>query len=170
MSAWIFDRPFSLILLIAVQLGCAAFFAWDVYADAVADPDGTGTAYFRIETLATLSLICAVLFETHHLRRLHQRQAQLEQQVSVASGALHSVMMAQFEEWGLTPSEQDVATFAIKGMSIAEIADLRGAAEGTVKSQLNAVYRKAGVSGRGALLGLLVDDLLAGPLVPAQTG
>ena len=75
-------------------------------------------------------------------------------------------MLAHFDSWGLTPSERDVALFVIKGLPIAEIARLRGSAEGTVKSQLNAVYRKSGVSGRGALLGLLIDDLVAAPLVP----
>ena len=74
-------------------------------------------------------------------------------------------MEQYFHEWGLTPSEADVATFAIKGLDIAEIAELRGTAEGTVKAHLNAIYRKSGTSGRGALLGLLVDDLLAQPLI-----
>ena len=162
-----FDQPLTLVLLIAVQLFCAAFFAWDVIEDIrVAAPGSLSTAYITIEALATISLILAVAFELHHLRALHRRKAQLERQVSVASGALHEVMQAQFTDWNLTPAERDVAAFAIKGMSIAEMAALRNAAEGTVKSQLNAVYRKAGVSGRAALLGLLVDDLLAEPLIP----
>jgi len=77
-------------------------------------------------------------------------------------------MLDHFQTWGLTAAEQDVAGFTIKGLSIAEIADLRGSAEGTVKSQLNAIYRKAGVPGRGALLGLLVDDLMNAPLTPEK--
>jgi len=64
-----------------------------------------------------------------------------------------------------------VATFTIKGMSISEIASLRGSAEGTIKSHLSGIYRKAGVSGRGALLSLLIDDLIETPLVaPADEG
>jgi len=58
------------------------------------------------------------------------------------------------------PSERGVAPVAIKGLSIAETGRLRESAEGTVKSQLGPVYRKAGVSGRGALLGMLVDELV----------
>jgi len=37
---------------------------------------------------------------------------------------------------------------------------MRGSAEGTVKSQLNAIYRKAGVGNRGELLSLLIEELM----------
>ena len=49
--------------------------------------------------------------------------------------------------------------------SIAEIASLRQTSEGTVKAQTNAIYRKAGVSGRPQLLSLFVEDLM-GQAVP----
>ena len=70
-----------------------------------------------------------------------------------------------YRDWGLTASEQDVAGFTIKGYSIAEIAILRGSAPGTVKTHLNAIYRKAGVAGREQLVSLLVEDLLRAPLL-----
>ena len=46
---------------------------------------------------------------------------------------------------------------------------MRGSAEGTVKAHLNAIYRKAGVQGRGALLSMLVKDLMQEPLIAPQT-
>ncbi|HLS58150.1 MAG TPA: helix-turn-helix transcriptional regulator, partial [Paracoccaceae bacterium] len=60
----------------------------------------------------------------------------------------------------LTPSERDVAWFTLKGLSIAEIARMRQTSEGTVKAQSNAIYRKAGVSGRAQLLSLFIEDLI----------
>lgn len=169
MRSRLFDHPGTVTALIAVQLFCAGFFGWDALEDLrITGPGGLRSAYISIETLATLSLLCAVVYELFYLRHLNRRRARLETQIAAASGALHEVMQAQFDDWGLTPAERDVAAFALKGMSIAEIAGLRGAAEGTVKSQLNAVYRKAGVSGRGALLGLLVGDLLSDPLLPPR--
>ena len=66
----------------------------------------------------------------------------------------------RFETWALTPAERDVALFAIKGMSTGEIAKLRATSEGTVKAQTNAIYRKAGVSGRPQLLSLFIEELL----------
>jgi len=164
------SRPGFLLGLIAVQSLCAAFFLLDVLNDL--RPGGLRmlvNLHVATEALAALALISAIAFETRYLMRLLRRKAHLEQQVSIAAGALHEVILAHFEDWDLTPAESDVALFAIKGMSIAEIAALRGSAEGTVKSQLGAVYRKAGVSGRGALLGLLIDDLIASPLLQPDT-
>ncbi|MAU51230.1 MAG: helix-turn-helix transcriptional regulator [Roseovarius sp.] len=152
--------------LIAVQSLCAAFFLWDVLNDI--GPDGLralANLHIAIEALAALALVSAIVFETRYLMRLLRRKAHLEDQVSIAAGAFHEIVLAHFDRWGLTPAEADVAMFTIKGFSIAETARLRGSAEGTVKAQLNAVYRKAGVSGRGALLGLLVDDLMGAPLI-----
>ena len=58
-----------------------------------------------------------------------------------------------------------MAWFTIKGLSIADIARLRQNSEGTVKAQSNAIYRKAGVSGRAQLVSLCIEDLIdAGPL------
>jgi DNA-binding NarL/FixJ family response regulator len=55
-------------------------------------------------------------------------------------------------------------------MSTAEIATLRNTSEGTVKAQTNAIYRKAGVTGRPQLLSLFIEDLMRsdGP-APAVT-
>ncbi|HKK85742.1 MAG TPA: helix-turn-helix transcriptional regulator [Roseovarius sp.] len=163
------DKPQALIALIAVQSLCAAFFLWDVVDDL--GPNGLralANLHIAIEALAALALVSAIVYETRALMALLRRKAHLENQVSIAAGAFHDIMLDHFQTWGLTAAEQDVAGFTIKGLSIAEIADLRGSAEGTVKSQLNAIYRKAGVPGRGALLGLLVDDLMNAPLTPEK--
>ena len=164
------DKPGALIALIAVQSLCAAFFLWDVVVDlAPWDLRALSNLHIVIEALAALALVSAIVFETRYLMALLRRQAHLESQVSIAAGAMAEIIEAHFDEWALTPAERDVAMLAIKGFSVAETAKLRGAAEGTVKSQLNAVYRKAEVPGRGALLGLLVGDLLDMPLVPPET-
>jgi DNA-binding CsgD family transcriptional regulator len=72
----------------------------------------------------------------------------------------------RFADWQLTPAEREVALFAIKGLSLAEIAAVRQTSEGTVKAQTNAIYRKAGVSGRPQLLSLFIDELMGEALVP----
>jgi DNA-binding CsgD family transcriptional regulator len=72
------------------------------------------------------------------------------------------VLEERFAEWGLTPAERDVALFSIKGLSISEISQIRTTSEGTVKAQTNAIYRKAGVSGRLQLLSLFIDELMTG--------
>lgn len=37
---------------------------------------------------------------------------------------------------------------------------MRGSAEGTVKAQLNAIYRKSGTANRAALMSLLIDTMM----------
>ena len=73
----------------------------------------------------------------------------------------------RFKEWHLSPAESDVALLALKGVTVLEIARLRGAAPGTVRSQLSQVYAKAEVGGQPMLMSLfledLIDPLLEGP-------
>ena len=47
-----------------------------------------------------------------------------------------------------------------QALDVAEIAELRGAAQGTVRAQLTRIYSKAGVSGRAQFAAFFVEDLL----------
>lgn len=156
----------ALSVLIAVQGACAAFFAIDWLGDMSAVGGSPFTWHAGIELVATLSLVIAIGVEAQVLLRLLRREAHMIRSLSAAAKGLNDLMEEMFATWGLTPAEQDVATFLIKGSDIAEIARLRGSAEGTVKAHLNAIYRKAGVSGRPALVSLLLEDLMVDPLLP----
>ena len=112
------------------------------------------------ELAATVGLVSGVVTLSLVLLRMLRRQAQMARGLSVAQGTLEALMSAHFRTWNLTPSEADVAAFTVKGCSISEIARLRGSAEATVKTHLNAIYRKSGLSGRGQLVSLLIEDLL----------
>jgi DNA-binding CsgD family transcriptional regulator len=92
-----------------------------------------------------------------------RRTRAAEEALRRASSAFMDVLEERFDDWSLTPAERDVALFAIKGLSTAEIAALRETSEGTVKAQTAAIYRKAGVSGRPQLLSLFIDDLMSPP-------
>ncbi|MDF1620656.1 helix-turn-helix transcriptional regulator [Pseudothioclava nitratireducens] len=156
------SREISLILLMLVQAFCASFFLGDVIEDAL-EPGGF-TLHVGLEIIANLALICAIVVEGWVLWVLLKQQSRTSKALSVAQGAMAEVIEDRFAAWGLTPSEADVAGFTIKGFSIAEVAELRGSSEATVKTHLNAVYRKAGVSGRTQLVSVFVEDLLAGPV------
>ncbi|MEY4696859.1 MAG: hypothetical protein RIT14_1287 [Pseudomonadota bacterium] len=156
-------KPLTLVLLILFQSLCTLFFVFDVIEDL---KDGaTSLWHLAPEAGATLGLIIGIVFESRSLMQLLRRQAHMERSLGVAAGALASLMDDYFQQWGLTPSEQDVAAFTIKGYSIAEIAELRGSAEGTVKTHLNAIYRKSGLQGRGQLVSVLIEDLMNAPLL-----
>lgn len=67
----------------------------------------------------------------------------------------------QFEAWGLSPAEQEIARLLLKGLSHKEIAQVRNVSENTVRQQAQASYRKGGLSGRYYLAAFFLEDLLA---------
>ncbi len=89
--------------------------------------------------------------------------------VAESKDRIRELLEQRFGEWGLTPAERDVALFSIKGLSTGEIAALRATSEGTVKAQSNAIYRKAGVSGRPQLLSLFLEELMDDETAPGRS-
>lgn len=73
---------------------------------------------------------------------------------------LSSQIDKEFSGWGLSNAEREVALFLLKGLTVAEIAGLRESAEKTVRHQTTAVYKKAGLKGRGELQAYFLEDLL----------
>jgi len=146
-----------------VQFVCAAFFVSDIFITAFGFRAKPISWHFRelIEIGAAVGLILGVILGGIAIVRTQARSKQIESQLRVASGAFAELLDERFDEWALTPAERDVAWFAVKGMSTQEIAGLRKTSEGTVKAQSNAIYRKAGVSGRYQLLSVFVDELMA---------
>ena len=169
-SIWKTEGAYTLFGIILFQVLCTVFFLYDVARDIdIVGLETLTVLHLLPELGAVLGLMLGIVFEIRYLLRLLRRHVQMAQGLDVAAGALGDLIEQYFVKWGLTPSEQDVAAFTIKGYSIAEIASLRGSAEGTVKTHLNAIYRKADVAGRAQLVSLLVEDLLRAPLVTPRT-
>lgn len=159
----------NLILFSAVfvvQVLCAVFFISDIMITVFGWPVAlvNWQVHELIEIGAALGLIIGAGVGAFMLRATLRRSAHVESQLRAASGAFMELLDDRFRDWGLTPAERDVALFSIKGMSTQDIAQMRETSEGTVKAQTNAIYRKAGVSGRPQLLALFIDDLMDGPL------
>jgi DNA-binding CsgD family transcriptional regulator len=112
------------------------------------------------EVVAALGLLLGLLLGAFTLRGAFRDKRLAEDRLRRASGVFMDVLAERFNEWGLSPAEKDVALFALKGMSTAEIALLRVTSEGTVKAQTNSIYKKAGVTGRPQLLSLFIEDLM----------
>lgn len=148
--------------ILVVQALCAAFFVSDIVISVLGLPIAplNWTFVELIEIGAAVGLVLGVIVGALALRQAHARSARAEASLKRAKSAFRDVLEDRFGEWALTPAERDVALFAIKGFSTQDIADLRGVSEGTIKAQTNAIYRKAGVSGRPQLLSLFIDDLV----------
>lgn len=154
-----------------MQALCAVFFVSDIVSSVLglrASPISWQSREL-IEIGAAIGLILGLLLGALALERAVRGQRLAVERLRRASGAFMDLLSERFAEWGLTPAEADVALFAIKGMSTAEIAGLRQVSEGTVKAQTAAIYRKAGVTGRSQLLSLFIEDLMRdeGALRPA---
>jgi DNA-binding CsgD family transcriptional regulator len=161
--------PTLIIGLITAQIICAVVFLLDVLADfsrmSVMD------WHLVPEALASLALIAGIALQLMYLKQLLQRKASLERSVGMASSALQTIIESHFDEWKLTVSERDVAGLMVKGLSISEIAKVRGSADGTVKAHLNAIYRKANARNRAEVLSHIMDTLIDKPLLhPANSG
>lgn len=153
--------------VLVVQVICAAFFVANILSSVIGFAPLNWQLSEIIELGAALGLLIGVGLGWFILRNTLARNSAVEGQLRAASGAFMELLEDRFTDWGLTPAEHDVALFAIKGMSTQEIATLRGVSEGTIKAQTNAIYRKAGVTGRTQLLSLFIDDLMDVPLTPS---
>lgn len=158
----------GLVAVTAIQAGAALFFLADILADWTQSP--REPVHLAVEFAAVAGLIVGSVWGFREIRRVLTLNARMRGSLQAASGAFLDLMEGNFAKWGLTPSERDVALLSIKGLSIAEIAALRATREGTVKAQSAAIYRKAGVNGRAQLLGLFVEDLLAGLVLEGAEG
>ena len=148
--------------IFVIQALCAFFFVSDILSSVLGIRTTPISWEMRelLEIGAAVGLVLGVVLGAVMLYRTLGQRNRAEARLRRASGAFMDLLEERFAEWGLTPSERDVALFAIKGMSTAEIATLRSTSEGTVKAQTNAIYRKAGVTGRPQLLSLFIDDLM----------
>lgn len=156
-ASGLLDRPAALAVLLALQGVAVVFFVGDAASELIAAPLGL---HQLVEALVSVCLVASVALTVRQLRDALARIRDQERALDTARGDLARVIARQFDAWGLTPAERDVGLLALKGLDVAEIARLRGAAAGTVRAQLARIYAKAGVSGRAQFAAWFVEDLL----------
>jgi DNA-binding CsgD family transcriptional regulator len=163
-ALWRLQWPFALSAgLMTLQILAAAFFVVDGFEDGVTARVKGFNLDLAIECVIALALLTGVVLSSRNIILLTQDLHRKEKSLARARGALTEHIKFRFREWGLTKGEGDVALFALKGCDIAEIARLRGAATGTIRSQLSQIYAKAGVSSQAMLVSVFIDDLLEKP-------
>lgn len=164
---WLAKRGSLYLALMFQSLG-ALFFVGDLWSEIL----GLRTAPIpyewqeMIQLLASVGLVIGLFVSALYLRRSQRREFELNRQIDVASGNFSHHLDQLFGEWDLSDSERSVAVYAMKGFSNGEIAQMRGTSASTVKSQMNAVYRKTGFSNRQQLISCLVEELFDGVALP----
>lgn len=148
-----------------LQAVCGLYFIYDVLFEL--EEYRSNQWHPIIEAGAAVVLLVGTAIGVRELLKVMRRNVRLEGGMRAAQGAFAELLEESFAQWGLTPSERDVALLAIKGVPVAQIAELRETRVGTVKAQCSAIYRKAGVSSRAELLSHYIEELLSGePLGP----
>lgn len=157
-------RTGALMVAIGLQAFSTVFFVFVLWGEVLGLRRNPVPWYWQewLEIFASLGLILGLGFTVAYLRYSFRRTADMTRAIDAASGRYQMHVDALFDRWGLSPSERAVAIYAMKGFSNAEIAGFRNTSVATVKSQMNAVFRKGDVENRQQLIAYLVDEFLAG--------
>ncbi len=171
-------------VLVAMLVAMAAGAALDLYFDAP-------TSFRSLHVVYEVALACSSAAMAGLLWRswfaAERRGVELErtlaahtaerdawrQQAERALEGFGSAIGRQFDAWGLTPAEREVALLLLKGRSHKEIANETGRSERTARQHAIAVYDKAGLDGRATLAAFFLDALTVpgvGHLGPGDGG
>lgn len=104
-------------------------------------------------------------------RSLEERREERDAWRTSAVHALEGMSRAidqQFEAWGLTTAEREVALLLLKGHSHKAIAKHTGRSAQTVRQHAAVVYRKADLTGRAELAAFFLEDLMLPQPVPRE--
>ena len=150
-----FNNIYPSVVLVASAL----FFAYDIIADLAATDENL--LHVVIESVVFLAILTILYRELLRLRKLKVELSDERVKTARLSGELLKVMYNQFTNWGLSPSESEVALLLIKGLSMKEIAEARQVKEKTVRQQATHIYAKSGYAGRHELVAHFIEDLMS---------
>lgn len=155
----------SIALALIVILKCI-----DLYIDYSADINKwhlvqeltlivVASSVFIVLVFEMISRAKAVTQLKQEINASKTRNRQVSAELEIARRDFLSAITAEFLRWELTPSEQEVCLFILKGFSISEIAALRNTSEKTIRHQASAIYRKSKCHGRYELAAYFFETL-----------
>ncbi len=155
-------HPSFVWVLAVIQSVSGFYFLWEILASLFGLPELPLEWQWRemIEIAAVLGLVLGAGLGVMLALSARREIARAASSRRLLAGQFTEEVRKRFREMGLSPAETEVAWFLLKGMSLSEIAALRGTREGTVRAQSTALYRKAGVSGKAQFVSLILEDLL----------
>jgi len=170
-------------MLAGLGAGC---FALLLVLEVATDQDGITLADFLVDALSILLTVAAavgVALLAQRMQVQHEERITLMRDLELARAdgeawrskvqtnlaGIRQEIDNQFEAWGMTAAEQDIALLILKGLSHKEIATLRSTAEATVRQQAQSIYHKSGLTGRSAFAAYFLEDLFA-PMVAIDGG
>jgi DNA-binding CsgD family transcriptional regulator len=94
------------------------------------------------------------------LKKAHAEAARWQEEAQDLLQNLRKVIEKQFTQWEFSPTDREIAFYLLNGLSLKEIALLRGSTDKSVKQQAYLLYRKAGLGGRAELSAFFLGGLL----------
>ena len=149
-------KPYAPAIILA---SATLFFAYDIVADLLDDSESL--FHIVVESLVFIAISAVLFAELIRVGRLTQEVRLERNKTARLSGELLAAMRRQFSEWGLSPSESEVALLLIKGLSMKEISQAREVKEKTIRQQATSVYAKSGCAGRHELVARFIEDLMS---------
>jgi DNA-binding CsgD family transcriptional regulator len=161
-------RPvFVMLLLLAI----AAIVGADLVMDRL---EGGSLSHAAVELVAMFAALVGAALLVRDLLRARARTKTLARELASSHRdvqryreeaadllrGLGETIDRQLDRWGLTEAEKEVAILLLKGLSLQEVADVRGTSERTSRKQARAVYAKAELEGRAELSAFFLEDLL----------
>lgn len=165
-------------IIFAVLLLTGVFTAIDIYTDV---GEGPTILHLAGESLITVICLIGAYFLWGRIQRLRievvdQKQiaeqadqarriaqdeaARWRREAAHAIRGLSDAIDSQLTKWQLSAAEKEVALLLLKGLSLKEVAEVRGVSEKTVRAQSLSVYSKSGLAGRAELSAFFLEDLL----------
>lgn len=119
-----------------------------------------------VSIIFILYKIYIAFIRDHKIQKMEDQISQQNLEISYYKEKVKSfkhefneIINNQFKIWGFTKSETDIALLIIKGLSMKEIAELRGSSEATVRQQSISIYKKSKTENRIQLSAYFLEDL-----------
>ena len=146
-------------LALAVLVIAVLFFSQDLYVDLIIEDKGV--SHILVEGGVFLAVLLALGFEVVQVLKMSTIVSISEEEITRLRKHLTNVIVEEFENWGLSRTEKEIALFLIKGFSMQEISEFRNVKEKSVRQQATGIYAKARVANRYQLTAYFIEDLLA---------
>jgi len=120
-----------------------------------------------LTVIGTVYLSHDFMCRSREVKALAYQLAKADKQIDNMSSQMRSArqeysqaVAGQFDTWGFTKSEKQVAFLLLKGLSFKEIAEVRQTKEKTVRQQASSIYGKAEVDGRHTFCAWFMEDFI----------
>jgi DNA-binding NarL/FixJ family response regulator len=164
--------PRALALFAIAPVLAAAFIALDLIVDPSRPPPAEIAIDLAEKTILFALVVVALLIvpkfanierDTAAMRvdldRARQDGERWRQNSRLLMTGLAEAIQRQFDDWGLTAAEADIAGLMLNGLPLKGIARLRQTGEATIRQQVQGIYRKSGLANRTALAADFLEDL-----------